>query len=310
MKKIDFTMFDNILSVSDYFKSPKKCKQVLIETRWGDDIVCPYCGKHHCKMSKTGRFHCMNCNHNFSCTVGTIFENTKITLRQWFMAMYLLSSYKKGVSSHQVAHDIKVTQKTAWYMLHKIRSLYAQSDEEALSGIVECDEMYLGGAEKNKHESKKTEGTQGRSTKTKKPIFGMIQRMGNIVAMATKDTKAETLMPIIKQFVAENTVVYTDELSSYNRLSKENYTHGVVHHNDNEFVVGDIFTNTIEGFWSHFKKMVFGTYHYVSKKHLQRYIDEEVFRWNTRKMSESYRFNDMFAKAICICRYDDVKNAA
>jgi transposase-like protein len=226
------------------------------------------------------------------------------------MAMYLLSSHKKGVSSHQVAHDVKVTQKTAWYMLHKIRSLYAQSDEEALSGIVECDEMYLGGAEKNKHESKKTEGTQGRSTKTKKPIFGMIQRMGNIVAMATKDTKAETLMPIIKQFVAENTVVYTDELSSYNRLSKENYTHGVVHHNDNEFVVGDIFTNTIEGFWSHFKKMVFGTYHYVSKKHLQRYIDEEVFRWNTRKMSESYRFNDMFAKAIRLCSYDDVKNVA
>ena len=298
MKKIDFTMFDNILSVSDYFKSPKKCKQVLIETRWGDDIVCPYCGKHHCKMSKTGRFHCTACNHNFSCTVGTIFKNTKITLHQWFMAMYLLSSHKKGVSSHQVAHDVKVILKTAWYMLHKIRSLYAQSDEEALSGIVECDEMYLGSAEKNKHESKKTEGTQRHST-----IFSMIQRMGNIVAMATKDTKAETLMPIIKQFVAENTVAYTDELSSYNRLGKENYTYSVVYHNDNEFVVGDIFTNTIEGFWSHFKKMVFGTYHYVSKKHLQRYIDEEVFRWNTRKMSESYRLNNMFAKAVSICSY-------
>ena len=310
MKKIDFTMFDSLLSVADYFNTPNKCKQALTESRWGDDIICPYCGKHHCKMSKTGRFHCTVCNHNFSSTVGTIFENTKISLRQWFLSMYLISSHKKGIRSHQLSRDIKVTQKTAWYMLQKIRSLYAQSDEKALSGTVECDEMYLGGAEKNKHESKKTEGTQGRSTKTKKPIFGMIQRMGNIVAMATKDTKAEILMPIIKQFVAENTVVYTDELSSYNRLSKENYIHGVVHHNDNEFVVGDIFTNTIEGFWSHFKKMVFGTYHYVSKKHLQRYIDEEVFRWNTRKMSESYRFNDMFAKAIRLCSYDDVKNVA
>ena len=310
MKKIDFTMFDNILSVSDYFKSLKKCKQVLIETRWGDDIVCPYCGKHHCKMSKTGRFHCTVCNHNFSSTVGTIFENTKISLRQWFLAMYLISSHKKGVSSHQLSRDIKVTQKTAWYMLQKIRSLYAQSDEEALSGIVECDEMYLGGAEKNKHECKKTEGTQGRSTKTKKPIFGMIQRKGNVVAMTVKDTKADTLMPIIKQFVADNTVVYTDELSSYSRLSKENFSHGVVHHNDNEFVVGDVFTNTIEGFWSHFKKMIFGIYHSVSKKHLQKYIDEEVFRWNTRKMSESYRFNDMFEKAISLCRYDDIKNVA
>lgn len=310
MKKIDFTMFDSLLSVADYFNTPKKCKQALTESRWGDDIVCPYCGKHHCKMSKTGRFHCTVCNHNFSSTVGTIFENTKISLRQWFLAMYLISSHKKGVSSHQLSRDIKVTQKTAWYMLQKIRSLYAQSDEEALSGTVECDEMYLGGAEKNKHEYKKTEGTQGRSTKTKKPIFGMIQRKGNVVAIAVKDTKTETLMPIIKQFVAENTVIYTDELSSYSRLSKENFAHGVVHHNDNEFVVGDIFTNTIEGFWSHFKKMVFGTYHYVSKKHLQRYIDEEVFRWNTRKMSESYRFNDMFAKAVSLCRYDNVKNVA
>jgi transposase-like protein len=310
MKKIDFRMFDSLVSVADYFKTQKKCKQALIEIRWGDDIVCPYCGAHHCKMSKTGRFHCTNCNHNFSCTVGTIFENTKISLRLWFLAMYLISSHKKGVSSHQLSRDIKVTQKTAWYMLQKIRTLYAQSDEKELSGIVECDEMYLGGAEKNKHENKKTEGTQGRSTKTKKPIFGMIQRHGKIVAMTVNDTKADTLMPIIKQFVAENTVVYTDELSSYSRLSKENYAHGVVHHNDNEFVVGDIFTNTIEGFWSHFKKMTFGIYHSVSKKHLQRYIDEEVFRWNTRKMSESYRFGEMFVKAIFRCRYDDVKNVA
>ena len=310
MKKIDFTKFNSLLSVADYFDTVQKCKQALTETRWDDDIICPKCGKHHCKIASNGRIYCTHCRHNFSCTVGTIFENTKISLRQWFLAMYLISAHKKGVSSHQLSRDINVTQKTAWYMLQKIRSLYMQSDEEALSGTVECDEMYLGGAEKNKHESKKTEGTQGRSTKTKKAIFGMIQRKGNIVAMTVKDTKADTLMPIIKQFVAENTVVYTDELSSYNRLSKENFAHGVVHHNDNEFVVGNVFTNTIEGFWSHFKKMVFGTYHSVSKKHLQRYIDEEVFRWNTRKMSESYRFNDMFTKAISICSYKDVKKTA
>jgi transposase-like protein len=220
--------------------------------------------------------------------------------------MYLISSHKKGVSSHQLSRDIKVTQKTAWYMLQKIRSLYSQSDSEALTGTVECDEMYLGGAEKNKHESKKTEGTQGRSTKTKKPIFGMIQRKGNLVAMTVKDTKAETLMPIIKQFVAENTVVYTDELKSYNRLSKEKYNHGVVHHNEKEFVVDDIYTNTIEGFWSHFKKMVFSTYHFVSKKHLQEYIDEEVYRWNTRLMSESARFKYVFEKSLTRCDYKTV----
>jgi transposase-like protein len=298
---INFTKFDSLISVADYFDSEKKCKQTLAESRWGDDIVCPKCGKHHCKLSKTGRYHCTECNHNFSVTVGTIFENTKVSLRKWFFAIYMITSNKKGVSSCQLARDLNITQKTAWHILHKIRSVFSQNDSSALTGTVECDEMYLGGVEDNKHKSKRTEGTQGRSTKTKKPIFGMIQRSGKLVAMAVENTKAETLMPIIKQFVAENTVVYTDESKSYNRLSKENYSHEFVRHNEKEFVVDDIYTNTIEGFWSHFKKMVFSTYHFVSKKHLQSYIDEEVYRWNTRLMSESARFKFVFSKALTQC---------
>jgi len=301
MKKIDFTKFDSLISVADYFDTESKCKQTLAESRWGADVICPHCGKHHCKLSKNGRYHCTDCNHNFSCTVDTIFENTKVSLRKWFLAIYLITSNKKGVNSHQLSRDIKVTQKTAWFMLQKIRRTFFQDDSDALTGTVECDEMYLGGAEKNKHESKRTEGTQGRSTKTKKAIFGMIQRSGKLVAMTVENTKADTLMPIIKQFVAQNTVIYTDESKSYNRLKKENYSHSFVRHNDNEFVVDDIYTNTIEGFWSHFKKMVFGTYHFVSKKHLQSYIDEEVYRWNTRLMSESARFKFVFSKSLTQC---------
>lgn len=118
MKRIDFTKFDSLISVADYFDSEDKCKRTLAESRWGDDVICPKCGKHHCKMSETGRYHCTECNHNFSCTVGTIFENTKISLRKWFFAIYMITSNKKGVSSCQLSRDIKVSQKTAWNKKH------------------------------------------------------------------------------------------------------------------------------------------------------------------------------------------------
>ena len=206
---IGLEIFDNLISLITYFKDNETCKQFLKEQRWGDDVVCPYCGHHHCNARSGGRFRCPNCLNNFSVLVGTIFENTKIALVKWFSAMYLISSHKKGISSHQLARDINVTQKTAWHILHKVRSLYSQDDSIELSKEVECDEAYIGGNEKNKHESKKTEGTQGRSLKTKTPVFGMAQRNGNIVAMKTQDTKGRTLMPIIRQFVKDGSRIIT-----------------------------------------------------------------------------------------------------
>lgn len=161
---IDFTQFDSLFSVMEYFTTDQICKQTIAQSRWSDgDVVCPYCGGHHCHLCKDNRYLCKHCNHKFNVTVGTIFENTKISLRKWFIAMYLISSHKKGIASHQLARDIKVTQKTAWFILQKVRTLYGQTVNE-LSGEVECDEAYIGGREKNKHESKRTEGTQGRST--------------------------------------------------------------------------------------------------------------------------------------------------
>lgn len=217
---VDFGKFKSIISVINYFSDEKVCKDTLAEIRWGDDVVCPICGKHHCVKRADGRYRCNSCKHNFSCTVGTIFENTKLPLQKWFIAMYLVSAHKKGVSSHQVARDCEVSQKTAWFMLQKIRALFAQDDSYALQGEVECDEMYLGGRETNKHACKKTEGTQGRSTKTKTPIFGMVERKhGHVVAIRVENTQAKTLMPIIKQFIKDNTHIFTDELSAYNGLS-------------------------------------------------------------------------------------------
>ena len=305
---IDFTQFDSLLQVADYFTTNDICKQAIAEARWADGVaVCPYCGGRHCKVGKDGRYLCKDCNRKFNVTVGTIFENTKLPLRKWFMAMYLISSNKKGVSSCQIMRDINVTQKTSWFLLHKIRGLYGITDAIALDGEVEMDEMYLGGREINKHESKKTEGTQGRSTKTKTPIFGMIQRGGNVVAMKVDDTKGATLMPIVSQFVESGATTYTDEANIYHKLSENGYDHLFVNHGKREFVrANDIHTNGIEGFWGHFKRVIFSTYHMVSKDYLQRYIDEQVYRWNTRKQSESSRFEDMFKKAVKSFDYTDV----
>ncbi len=304
-----FDNFNNIISVITHFSDNATCKKFLVKQRWGDDIVCPYCGKHHCYSRSDGSFRCPNCGKNFSVLVGTIFENTKVSLTKWFAAMYYVSSHKKGVSSYQIARDIHVTQKTAWYMLQKIRTLCVQDFSE-LSSDVECDEAYIGGRESNKHESKKTEGTQGRSLKTKTPIFGMVERGGKLVAQKVDDAKGETLSPIIRRYVKAGSRIFTDEYIGYRSLYDSEYTHSVIHHNDKEYCLDDIHTNTIEGFWGHFKRMIFGIYHFVSAKHLQRYVDEVVYRYNTRKQSEGKRFVDMFEKTNKIVRYSDVRMAA
>lgn len=308
MSHINFTKFNSLIQIADYFNTEDKCKQAIAQERWGEgNAVCPYCGCTHTYMTAEGRYICKDCAKHFSVTVGTIFENTKVSLRKWFMAMYLVSSHKKGVSSLQLSRDIKVTQKTAWFMLHKIRGLYGQSDAISLGGEVEMDEMYLGGRETNKHESKRTEGTQGRSTKTKTPIFGMIEREGKVVAMKVENTQGATLMPIVSQFVESGSTTYTDEASIYHKLEQNGYNHVFVNHSQREYVrAKDIHTNSIEGFWAHFKRVVFSTYHCVSKDYLQRYIDEQAYRWNTRKESASYRFDDMFSKACKHFDYTDV----
>ena len=306
---INFAKFNSLVGIALYFDTPKKCREAIAQSRWADgDVVCPYCGWHHCYTRSDGRYICKKCHKSFSAIVGTIFENTKISLVKWFMAMYLISSHKKGISSHQLSRDLAVTQKTAWFILHKVRTLFAQYDTDILEGEVELDEMYLGGRETNKHESKRIPNTQGRSTKTKTPIFGMVARKGSAHAFVVEDTKAETLKPYIQQFCADDAHLFTDELSSYSCLDRMGYQHGVIEHGKRQYSNGKGLTiNSIEGFWGHFKRMVFGTYHFVSKSYLQRYVDEAIYRYNTRGTSETYRFYDMFAKSIGVVTYKEVR---
>ena len=321
---IDFSQFNSLFAMTMYFNCEAICRQTIIESRWGvgenQDVVCPYCGKHHCATRKDGRFRCNHCKRNFSFKVGTIFEDTNLSLVKWFMAMYLISSHKKGISSCQLGRDIRVTQATAWYMLQKIRLPYGQNDSKSFDGIVECDEAYIGGKEKWKHKSMRTPHTQGRSTKTKAPVFGMMERsfiindkgeeepMSYVHAFVVGNTNKDTLQPIIGQFVVEGSTVITDELNAYNGLCKLGYSHEVVNHGSEEYARGGIFTNSIEGFWSHFRRMITGCYHNVSDEHLQSYIDEAVYRWNTRKASQSERFSDMFNKSIgLIVTWDELR---
>lgn len=165
-QNIGLDKFNSLYSLVSYFKDDETCKEFLINQRWANgDVICPFCGKHYCNRRADGRFRCPHCLRNFSVLVGTIFENTKISLVKWFIAMYHIYSHKKGISSHQLARDLSITQKTAWYILQKVRTLFGQESNTELTDNVECDEAYIGGQEKYKHASKKTEGTQGRSLK-------------------------------------------------------------------------------------------------------------------------------------------------
>lgn len=315
-----FTHFDSLTSLFKYFRTNKTCIRFLEKQRWTNGVVCPYCGFKCTCHRGNGRWQCNHCHSAFSVLVGTIFENTKLPLAKWFAAMYLVSAHCNGISSVQLSKDIQVSQKTAWFMLQKIRTLYKQSDYIQLSGNVECDEMYLGGRETNKHKSRRLSGTQGRSTKTKAPIFGMVQydyeytRQGKkrvdtfVRAMQVEDTKAETLLPIINQYVKPGSTITTDELSSYFNVGRNGlYAHRVIKHKDEEYVVGEITTNRIEGFWGGFKRMVFATYHFVSRGYLQRYIDEACFRYNTRKMKIGERFVVLLSNSVGKCSYEQVK---
>jgi transposase-like protein len=302
--------YNSLLKVVKHFSDETVCRKHLENAKWGGDPICPKCNHPKAYWIKSSRlYECAdsNCRKKFSHIVGTIFENSNIPLSTWFVAIYLITAHKKGISSHQLARDIDVTQKTAWFMLHRVREMMNTSFGEILVGEVEADETYIGGKEKFKHKKDKTEKSQGRSLKTKTPVFGMVQRKGIVVTKKVDDVKQSTIQPIIRQNVEIGSTLYSDEWWAYNKLSAF-YDHGIVKHREGEFVRGNIHTNTIEGFWSLLKRGILGIYHHVSPKHLQRYCDEFTFRYNTIlkdksgykevKGAQEVRFNLALASSV------------
>ena len=291
-------MFKNLIEATQFFSDKQTCIDYLAQLRWAGNTCCAHCGngKVYELKGANKRYKCAECRKQFSVTKGLIFENSPIPLQKWFVAIYLITSHKKGISSMQLSRDISVTQKTAWFMLQRIRFALDTNSFElpVMDSVIECDETYIGGKSKNKHANKRTKGAQGRSTKDKTPVFGLVERNGRVVAMKVPDTTRDTIHPIIEAHVGAGASVNTDEWMAYKGLDKR-FSHSVVKHGEGIYVIGNVHTNTIEGFWSLLKRGIIGIYHQVSTKHLDKYIDEFEFRYNTKDNSEFERFNNMLS---------------
>lgn len=290
--------FNTLIETTMYFSDEQVCRDYLENIRWGGFPVCPHCGHKEVYIYSNGKLYkCKECKEQFTVKVGTIFEDSKISLSKWFVVIYLLTAHKKGISSLQLHRDIGVTQKTAWFMLQRIRyAIRTKSFNAPLKNFVEADETYVGGKAKNKHACKRLEGTQGRNTQDKTAVFGLVERGGNVMAQTVKDVSGNTLKPIIYDNVKDGSVISTDEWRSYAGLDGK-YKHLIVDHGAGIYVNGLAHTNTMENFWSLLKRGLIGIYHNVSSKHLDKYIDEFEFRYNSKTNSENGRF-DLFLSLI------------
>lgn len=322
--------FDSLIGLVTYFDNEDKCIQYFQQRRWKGNVICAHCGHDKVyKFSDNRRFKCASCKKQFNVRTGTIFEESKLSLRKWVIAMYLVTSHKKGISSYQLARDIKVTQKTAWFLIHRIRHQLGKDNNptEQLKGIVEADETFVGGKNKNRHKVKKVEQSQGRSFKDKTPILGLMQRAevayidrphkvikgltvtekitispSVVKTIVIPNTRGEIIRPIVRKFVQEGSYFISDEWHAYRGLNVH-YKHDIVNHGIGQYAIGEIHSNTIEGFWTWIKRMITGVYHYVSPKHLQNYAHEVTFRHNTRDVRQSERFEMILSRPIGYLSY-------
>ena len=293
-----YTMFSEALS------SEEKAIKYFEKMRWEGKVVSPYDPTSKVYKCGNGKYKCKNTGRYFDVKTGTAFAKTKMPMRKWFSVMMLLLTHTRGISSCQVASILKIKQRTAWGMMQKVRQYMSMENNHKLSGEVEIDETFVGGKNKNRHKDKKVEKCQGRSYKDKVPVFGILERGGKVIAKVVPNTQAKTIVPIIKEKVELGSVVYTDgwDYSGLHgkyvqrSVDHEKHFYGTTYATDEgEIIV--VSTNGIENVWSHFKRMIFGIYYHVSKKYMQRYIDEYIFRFNTRNFTDSQRFNLLLRNA-------------
>lgn len=269
-----------------YFSIPQNCIEYMVRMRWPGGVTCPTCGSADVVWMPTRSLFQCKTRHpkrQFSVKVGTVFEKSPIFLGKWLTVSWMLVNCRNGISSHEVSRTIGVTQKSTWFMLHRLREAMNMQGV-VLYGEIEADETYVGGRAKNKHLGKR--GETGRSVGRKTPVLGIMERQGRVVAAVVPNAREKHVLPIIQKSVHPDSTIYTDDFPIYDKLAGMNYHHESISHSTDRYIRGNVHTNSIENFWSCLKRTLKGTYIAVEPQHLTAYVAEQAFRFNHRKKHE------------------------
>lgn len=283
---------NSLSSLNVDFDTDAECRQALEELRWPDGVECLRChSKSISRLTTRKQYDCNACRYRFSVTTGTIFNDSHLALPKWFLAVFLMCESKKGISANQLRRTLGVAQKTAWYLNHRIRKAMSEVNPTLLTGTVECDETYLGS---RRH----TRGTgRGNYRQFKQIVLGAVERNGRLRMSAGIDNTRVNLHKFVNETVADECAnIYTDDLHAYRGIGDEDTKHETVNHGKGEYVRGDVHTNTIEGAFGLFKRGLVGSFHQISRKHLDRYLDEFEFRYNNRR--NPYLFRDTLTRLV------------
>ena len=295
METVNLTEKSGLMEAIECFSDPMFCLETVSKAKWPSGPICPDCESKRLSLLKTRMiWKCLDCRKQFSVKVGTIFEDSAVPLNKWLTAMWLVGNCKNGISSYEVGKDLKVTQRTAWFMLQRIRHAMHNGTINKMTGTIEADETFIGGEARNMHADKRAEKIHGRGPIGKQIVFGLLERnTGKVHVEHVETRRKHELTPIVRKHVRRGSEVMTDELLSYDALDSD-YAHKVINHAE-RYVDGNVHTNRMENFWSLLKRAIGGTYVSVEPFHLFRYLDEQAFRYNERKLTDLERFQLVLA---------------